>query len=605
MLSGFYKIKEKIFKQIFLLQDYAAVFSKWAVYVLKFVFALYTLIYLVHIFIHIGFSDEGEFYQGAEFYNYIFYGLFLSRYIPEILSLKKRNHLRWVIDISLFIAGIAIAYTFLRNEPGTSWFFRIFGNFVVLNTYIILLIVAELHRLFRLINSLKITPALLFSVSFLVVILVGSGLLMMPNAQATPISYLDALFTSASAVCVTGLVVVDTSVAFTDLGRIIILGLIQVGGLGIMTFTVFFGYIFTGSASYKDSFILKEILSSDTMSGLFRALIQIVAVTFLIEIFGAVLIYFSMDEPMQNQILFSVFHSISAFCNAGFSTLSAGLASPEIEGNHSLQLIIATLIVLGGIGFPVLLGLINYFIYISQKLNPKMEQRSRKRVKLSSNSVIPIVLITTVFLLIVGTLGYFLLERSSSLNEMSTTDQVFASFFGSVSARTAGFNIVDITKWSYPTIFLMIFLMWVGASPGSTGGGIKTTTFFIAMKATVDFIRGNKSVEIWNRELGGDTVLRILVVIFLSVLVIFLGFFILLIFEPGKNPADLLFECFSAYGTVGLSTANTATFCNSGKITVIVLMFIGRIGPLTILTGLFISGKQKYYRYPKKDFIIN
>ena len=179
------------------------------------------------------------------------------------------------------------------------------------------------------------------------------------------------------------------------------------------------------------------------------------------------------------------------------------------------------------------------------------------------------------------------------------------SFFGSVSARTAGFNMVDITEWSYPTIFLMIFLMWVGASPGSTGGGIKTTTFAVALKASYDFIRGRQIVEIGNRQIGTETLTRVLVVVLLSLVVIFSGFFILLITDPGKNPVHLLFESFSAFGTVGLSITNTSTLSSSGKILIMMMMFIGRLGPLTVLMGLFVSDKKRYYSYPKQDLVIN
>jgi len=605
MSSGFYKIKEKLFKQFFLLQDYIAILSKKGIYALKFVFAFFASAYVIHLLIHVGFSDKWDFYSGNNFYKYIFYGLFLSRYIPEVLILKKRNSLRWIIDGILFTTGILIGYTLLKGNAAEEWASRIFGNFLLLNIYIIILIVAELHRLFRVVNSLRMSPASLFALSFLVLILAGSGLLMMPNARVEPISYLDALFTSASAVCVTGLVVVDTSAAFTDLGKIIILILIQVGGLGIMTFTGFFSYIFTGSASYKDRFLLKEMLSAETMSSLFKALIQIVVVTFLIELLGALLIYLNIGDVGQDPILFSVFHSVSAFCNAGFSTLPDGLGNTLVKDNYAVQSVISLLIILGGIGFPVLLALLKYTRYSLRRWTTVDKTKKIKWHMVTNHAGTRIVLISTFVLLIAGTLGYYLLEKNNSLEGMSGTGQFMVSFFGSVSARTAGFNVVDITKWSYPTIFLMIFLMWVGASPGSTGGGIKTTTFVVALKTVFDFIRGRKTVEIWNREIGTETIYRVLVVILLSVVVIFLGFFVLLVTDPYKNPVHLLFECFSAFGTVGLSIANTATLSGSGKITIIILMFLGRLGPLTVLTGLFVSGRKKYYRYPKQDLIIN
>jgi Trk-type K+ transport system membrane component len=215
------------------------------------------------------------------------------------------------------------------------------------------------------------------------------------------------------------------------------------------------------------------------------------------------------------------------------------------------------------------------------------------------------VLTTTIALLVTGTAIYYLLEKDSSLSGLTPYQQVVTAFFGSVSARTAGFNIVDISLWTYPTVFIMIFLMWVGASPGSTGGGIKTTTFAVAIRAAVNFVRGRNNLEIRHREIGSGTILRVTVVIILSIVIIFSGFLGLLIFEPSKNPVHLLFESFSAFGTVGLSLVNTATLNENSKWIIIFLMFIGRIGPVTLLTGIFISQRKKYYKFPVQDIIIN
>ncbi|MGV8138025.1 MAG: potassium transporter TrkG [Mangrovibacterium sp.] len=605
MAPDLYQLREKIYKRFFRLQDALARLSVKVIFILELVFPVLSLVYLALILIYIGFSEDSGFYQDPELYRYLFYGLFLSRYLPEFLSLKKRKKIRWFIDGGLFLTGIAISRALLKEEvpEGTqlSW---ISDHFLLLNVYIVLFIVAELPRLFRVINSLRIAPALLFALSFLAVILIGSGLLMLPNAQAQPVSYLEALFTSASAVCVTGLIVVDTATAYTTLGKIIILFLIQLGGLGIMTFTGFFSYLFTGSATYKDRLLLRDLLSSETMGGLFRTLIQIVGVTFLIEIAGAVLIYLSASNAANDPVFFSVFHAVSAFCNAGFSTLSDGLGNSVLLNNYMLQTTIAVLIILGGIGFPVLLSLLNYCLGFTGKPGKSNKMKKKKWHMITRAVSTRIVLVSTVGLLAAGTLAYYLLERKA-LHGLSGTSQFMTSFFGSVSARTAGFNMVDITRWSYPTIFLMIFLMWVGASPGSTGGGIKTTTFAVAMKAAYDFIRGRQIVEIGNRQIGTETLTRVLVVILLSLGVIFTGFFGLLITDPGKNPVHLLFESFSAFGTVGLSITNTSTLSSSGKILIMIMMFIGRLGPLTVLMGLFVSDKKKYYSYPKEDLIIN
>jgi Trk-type K+ transport system membrane component len=211
----------------------------------------------------------------------------------------------------------------------------------------------------------------------------------------------------------------------------------------------------------------------------------------------------------------------------------------------------------------------------------------------------------TFILILVGTLLYYLFESEKSLNGMDNIRKIIISFFGSVSARTAGFNVIEITLWSYPTIFLMIFLMWIGASPGSTGGGIKTTTFALAIRTTWNFIRGKEQLKIGNREISNSTITRVLSIIFLSFILIGSGFFSLLLSEPGKDPVKLLFECFSAYATVGLSIVDSATLTSAGKIVDMILMFVGRVGPLTLLTGFLLSSRKRYSRYPEVEIMIN
>jgi trk system potassium uptake protein len=427
---------------------------------------------------------------------------------------------------------------------------------------------------------------------------------MLPNARTQPITFLDALFTSTSAVCVTGLIVLDTSSVFTTTGQIIILSLIQIGALGIMTFTGFLGYVFTGSASFRERIVLKDILSSENLGSLFKVLIKILSITFLTEMIGALYIYFNTPDTVTDKVLFSVFHSVSAFANAGFSTLPAGLFTTEVQTNYHLHSAIAILIILGGIGFPVLLTFYKYLKHLLLSLTMRLQHKRNKFIR-TININTTIVVATTSALLIAGTLFYYLLEKNTSMKGMDALQKLMVSFFGSVSARTAGFNVADITLWSYPTIFVMIFLMWVGGSPGSTAGGIKTTTFSVALLGVISFIRGKKNLEIGHRIVGTGTINRVLSVIFLSLLVIFSGFMGLLISEPAKNPVYLLFESFSAFSTVGLSIVNTATLTENSKLILIFLMFIGRVGPLTMLTAIFISQRKKYYKLPVQDLIIN
>ena len=602
---NFFNLKEQVYKRIFLLQDLLKVFGRRLCLVLVSIFFLTSSFYLILLTVHFGFQNNGITPEINHYFQLILYILFFTRYLPELIFLKKREPVRWLLDGGVFLFSLVVVWMTSKQPDRLTDGSPAPISFVILNLTIILLISTQLYRLFRVISSVKIAPSLLFAISFLFVILLGSGLLMLPNAQAEPLSYFEALFTSVSAVCVTGLTVIDTASSFTNMGKIIILCLIQTGGLGIMTFTGFFSYIFTGSASYKDRLLLKEMMSSDTLDSLFRMLMQVILITFLAELAGAVLIYLSVENIGENKVLFAVFHAISAFCNAGFSTVPDGMSNPVIEGNPVFVLTISGLIILGGIGFPVMFIFFKILRNAVSGFIPRMKSKDMLWHPLSNNINHRIVLVTTGILLFTGTIFYYLLEKNNSLQGLDGARQFLVAFFGSVSARTAGFNVVDLTRWTTPTLLLMIFLMWVGASPGSTGGGIKTTTFSIALRTCFAFIRGRTSLQIGNREIGRETIMRVLVVIMLSLLVTGTGYFGLLLSDRGKDPVQLLFETFSAFGTVGLSVVNTATLSETGKCIIMLLMFLGRLGPLTVLTGLLVSEKRQYFKYPSQDLVIN
>jgi len=372
-----------------------------------------------------------------------------------------------------------------------------------------------------------------------------------------------------------------------------------------MTFTGFFSYIFTSGSSFRDRLLFKEIFSSQSMNNLFSLLIKIVLLTFLTEIIGALIIFGSLDPDYSNRVFFSLFHAVSAFCNAGFSTLSDNLFFAGIRNNYGIQISVAMLIILGGLGFPVLLKVYSYLKHLFIVLTRRVLRKRIPAIPGQRNVSGRIVIFMTVFLILTGTGLYYYFENETSLSGMDNIQKVIISFFGSVSARTAGFNVVDMSLWGYPTVFLMIILMWIGASPGSTGGGIKTTTFAIALRSVWNNVRGRQQLVIGNREISQSTITRVLSIILLSLLFITTGFFCLLVFEPGKNPVHLLFESVSAFCTVGLSLADTSTFSQAGKIVIILLMFIGRVGPLILLTGILVSYQKKHFRYPEMDIIIN
>lgn len=599
-------IRERIFKRIFVAGDWYRSFSYSISSLCRFIVTVTLSLFLLGGIFYLGFGSTPENLVGLKSaFRIMFVVIFFAKYIPGLLRIRKEKRTNSFVRVIVFVFSLGV---FLSNFGIISFgkFLRvIFTGDIPVVTAIVLIGISEVSGLLRMISSVKIPPALIFSASFLLIIFVGTGLLMMPRSHTGYLSWLDSLFTSVSAVCVTGLVVVDTTTAFTTLGKIIILCLIQIGGLGIMTFTGFFSYIFTAGSTFRDNLLLKELFSAETMNNLFKLLTKILLLTFLIEITGALIIYASLETDYPDKLLFSVFHSVSAFCNAGFSTRSGNLNSPDIMNNTTLQVSVAMLIILGGIGFPVLVGLYgnlkHFIVSVIRKLQGRLKPVKSEKRNVSSN----IVVFMTVLLIVAGALFYYLFESGNSLKGNDNVSKIIISVFGSISARTAGFNMTDISLWGYPTVFMMIFLMWIGASPGSTGGGIKTTTFALAFRTMWNTVRGRERLKIGNREVSSRTITRVLTIIFLSIVITGIGFLCLLVAEPGKDPAYLLFECFSAFGTVGLSLADSSTFTVAGKVIDIFLMFIGRVGPLTILTGFFLSSRKRYSQYPEIEIAIN
>tara|TARA_R110002096_G_scaffold394733_1_gene590024 strand:- start:7205 stop:8983 length:1779 start_codon:yes stop_codon:yes gene_type:complete len=472
---------------------------------------------------------------------------------------------------------------------------------------------------FRMVTSIKFrlrsliaNPAQIFILSFLSIIFVGAFLLILPNASVQKLSFIDALFTSTSAVCVTGLIVVDTGSYFTLFGQSIILALIQIGGLGIMTFASYFSYFFRGVGSFNNQLMLKDMSNSNKLGEVFSTLKKIIIITFSIEIIGAALIfgfYYPIENtPFFEQLFFSIFHSVSAFCNAGFSTLTDSLHTDIFRFNYSLQIIIIVLFTLGGLGFPIVFNLLKYINYlINKRLLPFLFKRNLKKsvtpwvINLNSR----ITLITSFVLIIFGTVVFYLFELNNSLTDHTGFGKVIISLFSATTPRTAGFNVVDTSALNFSTIMLIFLLMWVGASPASTGGGIKTSTFAIATLNFWSLAKGKDRIEIFRREVAEITIRRAFAIISLSLVVIGSGIFLIAFFDSEKDLLSIAFECFSAYSTVGLSIGITNDLSIPSKLVIIAIMLIGRVSMLTILIALFRKEKFKNYQYPEEELLIN
>lgn len=444
------------------------------------------------------------------------------------------------------------------------------------------------------ITRLQIPPGAILAISFAFLILLGSFFLSLPKSSATgePIRYIDALFTSTSAVCVTGLIVLDTPKDFSLTGQIIILVLIQLGGLGIMTLTTFFFTFIGGGLTIRMRLMLKEFLSPDTFSMIGSLLKRIIFYTFIIEAIGFLILYLSTLHSIPedgSRFFIALFHSISGFCNAGFSLFSENLMSPILESNYLFKFTITLLIILGGLGFTTLTEL------TSLKLFGKKTQRIKYQLSPTSK----LVLVSTFILILLGTILIYLGEYRSNLLGNNILDKIFNAYFQSVTARTAGFNTVAIEQLSVFTAIVLILLMWIGASPGGTGGGIKTTTFSVMFLYLLNYIHGRERLEIYNRQIENDNIIRAFAIAFLSLFVLFIGTSILIIYEPDKNPINLLFETVSAFGTVGLSRNTTFYLGDGSKFVLVWVMFIGRIGVLTFFTALFKPVREYNYSLPK------
>ncbi len=515
--------------------------------------------------------------------------------------------------IDIFLLTIFLFQILLKIDVITELlgFLSFFNKKGWLHLAVLLYFIREYSSLKIDFNRQYLNPAQLFIASFLLIIILGSFLLLLPNATHSGISLVDALFTSTSAVCVTGLAVVDTGSFFTQFGQHVILVLIQLGGIGIMTFASYFSYFFRGQSSYENQLTMRDMTNSDKIGEVFTVLKKILTITFSIELVGAILIFLNLDtihfSSLADKIFFSIFHSISGFCNAGFSTLENSLYEPGFQFNYPLHIILALLFILGGLGFPIVLNIITYFKHlIINRILPigKKEKRLHRTWVININT--RIVMVTTLLLLSLGTLLFYFLEYDNTL-AVHTTEygKIVTAFFGAATPRTAGFNSVDTSALNFTTLMLIILLMWIGASPASTGGGIKTSTFAIAILNFLSLAKGKDRIEVYRREIADISIRRSFAIISLSLLVIGMSIMLIVAFEPEQTLLRIAFESFSAYSTVGLSMGLTSSLSDYSKLVLVVTMFIGRVSMLSILIALMRRVKHLNYRYPTEEILIN
>ncbi len=447
-----------------------------------------------------------------------------------------------------------------------------------------------------------LSPQQALPLGFLSMIIVGTLLLMTRWAtRGGTMPIIDALFTATSAVCVTGLIVVDTGSYFTPFGQGIILGLIQVGGLGIMTFSVLFYNLLGSGVPLRHRVMIQNSFSHGQKGDVLQLVKSILGFTFILEAIGAILLFLAWPGncPFAKKLWIAVFHSVSAFCNAGFSLFKDSFVQHQF--NWSINLIIISLIIMGGLGFIVL-------DETTQWIKQKIVNQGRPRLSLHTK----IVITSTVCLILGGAGLFFLIESRDSLANAPVHGKIVVSLFQSVTARTAGFNTIDIYNLANPTLFILIILMFIGASPGSCGGGVKTVNAAILVIITKNRFKGNEEGEVFKRTIPRETLSRSLTIIISSVVLISVVACLVMIAEIGRfaHPEtrgkflEYFFETVSAFGTVGLSMGVTSTLTTVGKVLIMVMMFLGRLGPLNLAYSLAKRVPTRKFHYGEEKILI-
>lgn len=533
------------------------------------------------------------------------------RYITRFNEVIQEKMLYIDISIYFFLFAVLSGKIFFREEVQQSLPYLTFVT-NPLFVYLLLMLLSTIHlsrQVFSLLQS-RIKPSLLFLLSFVFVILVGAGLLMLPNATVDKIHFLDALFISTTSVCVTGLTTVDVGTTFTHTGHFIIMLLIQIGGIGVMTFTSFFALSFMSKSSFSSKIMLKDMLNEERMGGLFRVILNILFVTLFIEGLGAYLIYMdikgSLPGGVRQEIFFSVFHAISAFCNAGISTLSGNMYDPLVADKYNLHAWIAWLIILGGLGFPIVFNyikLLHHLLLNGIKILFR-QQKHYMHMPRIINLHTHIVVMMTAILLVAGTAFYLFFEMDNTLSGLPWQGKLANAFLGAVTPRTAGFCVADMATLAPATLMLTLLLMIIGAAPMSTGGGLKVTTVFVALLTTFNIIREKDKVEVRRREIAPSTIRRALATITLYFAWAGIATWILAYTEKGAPIFTLLFEVVSALSTVGLSINYSPLLSDPGKIIIISTMLIGRIGVLTFFASFCREYKKKNYTYPQENILM-
>ncbi|MEA3489820.1 MAG: TrkH family potassium uptake protein, partial [Candidatus Omnitrophota bacterium] len=526
--------------------------------------------------------------------------LFVSEIVVNFFRDKQRStfikrHPLEIVFVAVFLIIFVYGkyyYFFIRPHAGHNFPVKLIIAISVLNIFKVF---TRIKRLNYFLQTLSLHPAQTIMFSFLGIILAGTIFLMMPisTPDHSRIGFINSLFTATSATCVTGLVVLDTATKFSHFGKIVIMFLIQAGGLGIMLFAFFAAFVIRKKLSFEERLTASYMLEETDVRTLAWGVKAILTITFLFELFGAILLFLAFKGPVGGYVktaFFSVFHSVSAFCNAGFALFSDNLG--QFKTSVPVNFVVAGLIIAGGISFGVL-G--NSYLHLRSRFRKRFINRNQKLFKMNLNA--RIVLVGTIILIVAGTLLIYKFEHRSILPS-DIGDQYLMSFFQSVTLRTAGFNTMDISKLHAATYSLMILFMFIGGASGSCAGGVKVNTVGVLWAYVRSIFNNREDVVLFKHSIPKDLINQAFLVVLLSLIVVFMGALILTLTES-KKFVRVVFEAVSAFGTVGLTTGITQELSGLGKFVITGLMFIGRLGPLTVITALAQRGRYCEIRYPE------
>jgi trk system potassium uptake protein len=576
--------------------------------ILNYVLIVLTALSLVSLIIDLGnFEISPTTQRDIAIFNWIVVFIFVAdtfvRWAINKFELAYlRKHLSDFILTFSFLLLLIVVFGYSPSNISNDWM-PLFIDLTIARVFMVLsrlyIVGSPIFRILRKRSQSsepRLAPTQLFVISFAFVILIGTGLLLLPEAtNSGSINVVDALFTATSATCVTGLIVVDTGSYFTFFGQLVTIILIQIGGLGLMTVTTFFTLIGGRGMSVRESVFMSNAMNIKALSKVSNLIMSTLILTLAFEAIGALFLYIDWAGfgrfERGSVAYYSIYNSISAFCNAGFSLFANNLE--DYKGDITVNMTITFLIIFGGLGFVVIMNLLHYFRFGIFK---------KERLTLHTK----LILVVTGVLILVGTLIILATEWNNALANMPLSTKLQGAYFQSVTPRTAGFNTINMTHLTNACYFMTIILMFIGASPGGTGGGIKTSTFGIFIGSVLSTLRGRTNVEMFKRSIPKETVTSALLLTTLTLMLLAVFGFVLLVTEDAA-PIYVFFELVSAFGTVGLSAGITSNLTTIGKLIITATMFIGRVGPMTLMLAISQLRQQRRsveYEYPEENVMV-